>query len=325
MKRFLCVMFVVLLAFGMLGCAKKQAQSAGEKKLKVGLMLYSAVDEATITIRNGVIKAAEEYGVELTIGENGGDATKTAALLQSMFTQQVDAIIDVTWDDSVGVTTSQLCKEKGIPLVTCDVAYDDYAVLVGPNNYGSGRTNGEYSAKWIKDNWGGEIDLILGMYPYFTGPAIKARIDGCLDVFKEQGILPAESKIIWQDNIGATDQSRKITTDFLTANPNARKIFIITNNDAGALGAYNAVLAMNREKDCMIMSFNADSYALEHFATTADSAWKGTVNFNLAQYGSLAMPVIFKILESGRNSVENVYNTQTFVIDRANVKDYYKP
>lgn len=303
-------------------------ESAGEDKAstgsyKIGLMLYSSSDEATITIMNGVKRAAEEAGVELVMGENGGDPTKTAALLQTMFSQDVDAIIDATWDASVGITTSQQCKEKGIPLVTCDVEYDDYAHLVGANNYGSGEVNGEYVANWIETNWDGKVEYVLAMYYYAGGEGVKARLDGCFDTLTDKGLMPAEDHVIWQDNGGTTEKSKTITTDFLTAHPDASKIYIITNNDAGALGAYNAVLTMGREEDCMITSYNGGSFALEHLDTVEESCWKGTVNFNLGGYGDLAIPALLEILETGEDNIDHELNTVSFVIDRDNVGDYY--
>lgn len=297
--------------------------STEEKSYKIGLMLYSSADEATITIMNGVKRAAEEANVELVIGENGGDATKTGALLQTMFSQEVDAIIDATWDASVGITTSQQCKEKGIPLVTCDVEYDDYAHLVGANNYGSGEVNGEYVANWVETNWDGEIEYVLAMYYFAGGEGVKARLDGCFDVLGDKGLLPDEDHIIWQDNNGTTEKSKTITTDFLTAHPDASKIYIITNNDSGALGAYNAALTMGREADCMITSYNGDSFALEHLATVDESCWQGTVNFNLGGYGDLAIPALLEILETGEDNIAHELNTESFIIDRDNISEYY--
>lgn len=301
----------------------EEATANGTGSYKIGLMLYSSSDEATITIMNGVKRAAEEAGVELVMGENGGDPTKTAALLQTMFSQDVDAIIDATWDASVGITTSQQCKEKGIPLVTCDVEYDDYAHLVGANNYGSGQVNGEYVANWIETNWDGEVEYVLAMYYYAGGEGVKARLDGCFDTLAEKGLMPAEENVIWQDNNGTTEKSKTITTDFLTAHPDASKIYIITNNDSGALGAYNAALTMGREADCMITSYNGDSFALEHLATVEESCWKGTVNFNLGGYGDLAIPALLNILETGEDNIDHELNTVSFVIDRDNVGEYY--
>lgn len=351
MKKIIAMMLALVLVLSLAACAKQPAaepaatdapaqtaaeqpadtsadtadtaEPAADKQYKFGLMLYSSSDEATTTIMNGVKKAAEAAGVELVIGENGGDATKTAALLQTMLSQEVDAIIDATWDASVGLTTSQICKDKGIPLVTCDVEYDDYAHLVGANNYGSGTVNGEYVSNWIKENWDGSVDYVLAMYFFAGGEGVKARIDGCLDAMKDAGVLPAEENVIWQDNNGAADKSKTIVTDFLTAHPDAEKIFIVSNNDSGSLGAYNAVSTMGRDANCIITGYNADSFALEHLATTEDDSWKGTVNFNLAGYGDLAVPALLEILQTGTDNIPHELNTQTFIIDRSNVADYY--
>lgn len=334
MKKWIVLLLAFAMVFSLAACGTQQTEATASNastspteessSYKIGLMLYSSSDEATTTIMDGVKRAAEAAGVELVIGENGADPTKTGPLLQTMFTQEVDAIIDATWDASVGMTTSQQCKEKGIPLVTCDVEYDDYAHLVGANNYGSGQVNGQYVSDWVQKNWNGEIEYVLCLNYYAGGEGVKSRIDGCLDVLTEKGQMPADENVIWQDNNGATDKSKTIVTDFLTAHPDASKIYIVANNDAGALGAYNAVATMDRDGDCLITSYNADSFALEHLATVEASCWKGTVNFNLGGYGDLAIPALLEILQSGEDTVAHELNTESFVIDRSNVTDYYK-
>lgn len=241
-----------------------------------------------------------------------------------MLLQEPDAIIDATWDQSVGLSTSAQCKEAGIPLFTCDVEYDEYAHLIGANNYSSGRKNGEYVAQWVADNWDGQIDDVLVLVEMAGGDGVRSRCQGSLDVLGEQGMLPAEDHITWQDGKGLTDPSKTLATDYLTAHPDSHKIFIIPNNDGSALGAYNAALTLGREGDVCICSFNADSYAVEHFATTEEDCWKGTVNFNLGGYGDIAIPAIVDILSTGVDNYDHELNTETFIIDRTNAKDYMK-
>lgn len=337
MKKFLALALALVMVFALCACgqeaapaapaapaAAEEAASAGKPgPYKFGLMLYSSEDEATDVIREGVEKAAAAAGVELVVGDNAGDATKTAALFQNIIVQDVDAIIDATWDQSVGLTTSAQCKEMGIPLFTCDVEYDDYAHLIGAHNYKSGRKNGEYAAAWIKEHWDGEVTDVLAICEMAGGEGVRSRCQGSLDVLSEQGMLCSEDHIQWVDNKG-TDPSKTFTTDFLTAHPDSHKIFIIPNNDSAALGAYNAALTLGREDDVCIVSFNADSYAVEHFATTEEDCWKGTVNFNLGGYGDIAVPALVDILSTGVDNYDHELNTETFVIDRTNAKDYYK-
>ena len=342
MKKLIALLLALVMVIGLVACGAKEdapaadapaadapaadapaADAPAEKKpYKFGLMIYAETDEATISIRTGVEKAAEAAGIELVIGNNGGDATKTPALLETMLAQDIDALIDATWSAEVGMNTSAICKERGIPLVTCDVEYDDYAHLVGANNYGSGQANGEYAIKWINENWGGEVNHVIAMYGFASGDGVKARLLGCLDMMVEEGII-TEDQITWFD-ASNTEKALSTVRDWLTGNPEADKVFILNNNDSGALGSYQAVQGMGREDDVMLLSYNADSFALEHLAMTEDSCWKGTVNFNLAGYGDLAVPALLEILETGEDNIAHELNTKTFVIDRSNVADYYK-
>ena len=344
MKKLLALLLALVMVVGLIACGAKDAPAAdapaadapaadapaadapadapAKKTYKFGYMTYAETDEATITIRNGVEAAAAAAGVELIIGNNGGDHTKTAALLETLLAQDIDALIDATWSAEVGLNTSARCKELGIPLFSCDVEYDDYAHLVGANNYGSGQANGEYAIKWINENWGGEVNHVIAMYGFASGDGVKARLLGCLDMMVEEGLI-TEDQITWFD-ASNTEVAMSTVRNWLTGNPEADKIFILNNNGSGALGSYQAVQTMGREDDVMLLSYNADSFALEHLAMTEDSCWKGTVNFNLGGYGDIAVPALVQILEAGEDTLDHEMNTKTFVIDRSNVADYYK-
>ena len=346
MKKLLALLLALVMVLGLVACGAKDdapaadapaadapaadapaadapADAPAAKSYKFGLMMSAETDEAALSIRSGVVKACEAAGVELIIGSNQGDHTKTPAVLETLLSQDIDALIDSTWSAEVGLNTSARCKELGIPLVTCDVEYDDYAHLVGANNYGAGQTNGEYAVQWINDNWGGEVNYVVAMYGFATGEGVKMRLMGCLEKLIEAGMI-TEEEIVWFD-ASNTEKCMAHVRDWLTGNPEADKVFIINNNDSGALGSYQATQTMGREDDVMILSYNADSFALEHFAMTEDSCWKGTVNFNLAGYGDLAVPALLEILETGEDNIPHELNTKTFVINRDNVDEYYNP
>lgn len=347
MKKLLALLLALVMVFALSACASQEQASAPAEEdtaqntataenetaepdstspeeapaIKIGLMLYAETDEATISIRTGVERAAAAAGVELVIASIENDYTKCNSLLDSFINQGCTAIIDATWSAEAGLATSARCKELGIPLVTCDVEYDDYAHLVGASNYGSGQINGDYVLNWVNENWDGQINYVIAMYTFAGGEGVKQRLTGCLDKLTEANLL-TEDQIDWFD-ASNTEQAMQTVRDWLTAHPDADHIYIINNNDSGALGSYNAAVTMGREEDVMITSYNADSFALEHLATTDDSCWKGTVNFNLSGYGDLAVPALIEILTTGEDNIAHELNTQTFIIDRANVSEYY--
>lgn len=323
MKKLIALLLALVLVLGMAACAAPGAKDEEkDDRIKIGLMLYAETDEATISIRTGVEEACKAADVDLSVASIEVDYTKCNSLLDNFINQGCDAIIDATWSAEAGLATSAYCKEKGIPLITCDVEYDDYAHLVGASNYGSGEINGEYVLNWVNENWDGEIENVIAMYGFASGEGVKQRLTGCLDKLVAEGVV-TEDQIDWFD-ASNTEQAQQVVRDWLTAHPDAKKVYIINNNDSGALGSYNAVLTMDREADVMITSYNADSFALEHLATVPDSCWKGTVNFNLAGYGDLAVPALVEIITTGEDNIAHELNTKTFIIDRSNVGDYFK-
>lgn len=321
MKRiavFLLILVVIVgVAFAQGGKEKPKAEG-----YKFGLLLYSEIDEATISIRTGVEKACKDNNIELETYIIDMDYSKVPGYLQMLIDHGCQAIIDATWSAEVGLVTEMTCKNAGIPLATCDVEYGDYAHLIGASNYGSGQINGEYVADWVTKNWNGKIDHVLGMYYMQGGEGVKSRLDGCFDTLEEKNLITA-NQILWLDG-AQTDVCYGYVMNWLQANPKAKNVYIINNNDTGALGSYNAVVAMGREADCMITSYNCDSFALEHFATTADSPWKASCNFNLGGYGDIAVPALLDILQSGKDTQPHELNTKTFMVDRQNVAEYYK-
>jgi ABC-type sugar transport system substrate-binding protein len=318
MKQLISLLLTLILVTSFAGFA-----IAEEEGYKFAVILTSETDEATISIRTGIEKAAAEYGVELEFYMTDGDSTKIPGYLQMLQDHGCDALIDASWKAEVGMATEEVMKAAGIPMVTCDVEYGDYAHLVGANNYLSGKANGVYVSEWVKNNWDSRIDYVIAMYGYASGDGVKQRLMGCLDILEEDGLLPDEDHITWFD-ASNTEVAYNMVMGWLQGNPEADHVYIINNNDSGALGSYNAVLAMQREPNCMITSYNCDSFALEHFATTEDSSWKASCNFNLAGYGDIAVPALLDILETGEDNQPHELNTQTFMVDRVNVVDYYK-
>ncbi len=327
MKKLIALLLTLVLVLGMVACAAPGGkEEKADDEIKIGVMLYAETDEATVSIRTGIEKAAKAANdagknVKLVIASIENDYTKCNSLLDNFVNQGCKAVIDASWGAEAGLATSARCKELGLPLFTCDVEYDDYAHLVGANNYGSGQVNGEYVLNWVNENWDGKIDHVIAMYGFASGEGVKQRLTGCLDILAEEGLI-TEDQIDWFD-ASNTEQAQQVVRDWLTAHPDAKNVYIINNNDSGALGSYNAVLTMDREADVMLTSYNADSFALEHLATTDDSCWKGTVNFNLAGYGDLAVPAILDILATGEDTYPHELNTKTFVIDRSNVSEYF--
>ncbi len=193
MKKLTCILLVLVMVLGITAVASAEEYASG---YKFGLLLYSQSDEATTSIRNGVESACAKYGVELEVFVVEGEYAKIPTYIQMFADHGCAAVIDAVWNAEAGLTTAAQCKDLGLYLVTCDVEYDDYAHLVGANNYLSGRANGTYVTGLINDEWDGQIDWVLAMYGFNTGEGVKMRLQGCLDVLQENGLLPDEDHVL---------------------------------------------------------------------------------------------------------------------------------
>ncbi len=111
---------------------------------------------------------------------------------------------------------------------------------------------------------------------------------------------------------------------WLQGQPDASHIYILNNNDSGALGSYNAVMQEGRNDDVLITSYNCDSFAVEHFALEEQDCWRASCNFNLGGYGDIAVPALLLMLTTQNNeSCAHEMNTVTFMVDKNNVNNYF--
>lgn len=290
-----------------------------EKTYKIGMHSYAENFESSQLILDGVKRVAEEYGVELVFADINSDPQKVPQNIDNFILQEVDGIIDASWFADVGATTVQRCKENNIPLVTCDVPFDDeYSYLVGADNWQAGVVAGDYMTNYINDNWGGEIDFFVCFFPEQTGPDVKKRQEGAIAQLAENGINLPEEKVVWLDNGGDTLKAKSMAQDFLTAHPDAKKIVFAANNDAGGVGTLAAVESTGRTEDCVIYSYGGEASSIENFKTK-DNCWIGSISFSLDKYGDVAIPSIIKLIE-GETDVPRRQSPELVMIDRSNVQ-----
>lgn len=289
-----------------------------KKTYKIGMHSYAENFESSQLILEGVKRAAEEYGVQLVFADINADPQKVPQNIDNFILQEVDGIIDASWFADVGATTVQKCKENNIPLITCDVPFDEeYSYLVGADNWQAGVVAGDYMTNYINDTWGGEIDYFVCFFPEIAGPDVKKRQEGAIAQLSKNGIDLPDEKVVWLDNGGDTLKAKTMAQDFLTAHPDSTKIIFAANNDAGGVGALAAVESTGRSEDCVIYSYGGETSSIENFRTK-ENCWIGSISFSLDKYGDVAIPSIIALIE-GEEKVPRTQSPELVMIDRSNV------
>ena len=199
-----------------------------------------------------MVEAAEAWGedhpdVELQFaqGDSGTDDEGQIAAIESMITQEVDAIAVTPTSPNVE-SALQEAVDAGIPVVLMDndiPGWDGKTSLVATDNLAGGVLAGEFAAENLEDG-----DTVAVLEGVVGAPSLEDRVTGFLDGlgddFEVVGSLPTDC-----------DQTKGLdaATDILTANPDVTLIYGACGPPI--LGAIEAVSAEG--SDVQLIGFDA--------------------------------------------------------------------
>lgn len=242
----LCAAMVATMAMGC-GAADKDAKketkssssSDGEKKLKLGITLYSLKNEFTVRIANAAEKKAEELGAELVVYDGNYDPSTQISQIETMISDGCDGIILNPQDAEACSPCVDKAVEAGIPIVGVNtrVQNDKLTSYVGSQDV----TAGEMEMQNIADLIGGKGKIVILEGPMGQSAQIERRegIQNILDKYPDIEVL-AEKTANWSRSEGMT-----VMENWLQAFDQVDAI--VAENDEMALGAKEAAKAANKD------------------------------------------------------------------------------
>lgn len=310
----------------------EKAESTPDKKaddeFTVGYIAYSDGLAFSLSITENIQANAESRGFKLLKTDSNGDTTKALAAVDTFLEQGADVIIDSTWVDAATQTMAQKCKDAGVPFISIDIPvsdeYADNSYFMGINNYQAGVVTGTAAADYIEKNWDGNLEYILVAYTESTGEVLKQRIYGAIDAIKEAGIAIEDSNIVWVNpqSTDATVEAKSLTTDFLTAHPDAKHIAMFCVNDQAAMGMEGGVETSGRMEDCIVCGQGCDEPGIENLHREDDTSWIGSTGYFPETYGDYIFSDIIDVLIEGGKPEANTYVENVF-ITKETIDQYY--
>jgi ribose transport system substrate-binding protein len=251
----------------------------------------------TQLVRQGIEKAAEEAGnIELVLADNKLDGATAMANADNFILQGVDGVIEFQTDEKFGNVMMQKFRDEGIPVIAIDIPMPG-ATFFGADNYRAGYMAGEAAAKWVKENWDGQIDAILSLELPQSGPIVAARLQGELEGLQDNLAKPVPDDMIFRlDSKNTQDESFKVVGDTLPKIPNAKRIVAIHINDGSALGTIAAFESVGREEQLIAVSQGADPSAQDEWVKEG-SRFLGDTAYFPERYGEYLIPAIVDALE----------------------------
>lgn len=320
-KLFVFVLIVTCIVSLMVMSGVKSADA--EKKIKVGLSMYTLGAPYFAAQAEAARKKAEELGLDFVSTEAGDDMVKQLGNVEDLLAQNIDLLILNPKDPKGLIPATKAATEAGVPVIIIDSSIDpsaDFVTTVQSNNL----ANGELVGEWLVKQMQGKpikMALISGSQ---GNPVGKERRQGVFrGIIEEQlrtaGIAGFEIVAQGWGN-WAHEGGLAAMEDILVAHPDIN--VLLTENDSMALGALEAIKEARKEDDILILA--AADGQKEALALIKEGKYGATGMNNPKLVAETGLEIGLKVLQ-GEKDFPKVYYTPPVCITKENVDQYYDP
>ncbi|WP_316014863.1 sugar ABC transporter substrate-binding protein [Roseobacter sp. HKCCA0434] len=255
-----------------------------------------------VKMREGAAAAAEELGIELNsyAGQVDGDNEAQVAAIETCIANGASGILLTPSDTSAIVDSVQQARDAGILVIALDTPLDpiDAAdATFATDNFLAGELIGQYAAAAMDDPENAKIAML--------DLAISQPTVG---VLRDQGFLQGfgidlgddsrwgdedDARIICNEvTAGNEEGGRTAMENCLAADPDINVVYTI--NEPAAAGAYEALSAVGRENDVMILSVDGGCPGVENVSEGVIAATSQQYPLRMASLGIEAIAAFAK-------------------------------
>ena len=281
-----------------------------------------ATNPFAIPIRKSIEKHARDLGLKLIYCDAEFKPEKAISCAETLANQKPDFVIAGNWQGGAAAALIATFDKARIPAVSIDVAHPN-AIFFGANNYISGVVAGRAAGEYAQKEWACEDVWIFMGENLEEGEAADFRLSGFADGVQEIcGALPAEQINRERLSAGTGDQAITVTTDWLTANPQATHILSVTIDDERASGIAKAFVATKR--DGMVVGQGCDTVgiAIVKAAPSSENRFLGCVAYFPEKYGDYLVSVAVDVMAG--KPVPNEVHMEHMFLDNSTIGKYYK-
>jgi len=233
--------------------------AAQSSKPVIGLITKTETNPFFVKMKEGAQKAATAGGAQLmtAAGKQDGDNAGQVTAIENMVAAGAKTILITPSDSKAIVPAIQKARAAGVMVIALDSPTepaDAVDALFATNNYKAGQLIGQYAKKAM-----GSKKAVIATLDLFPGhPVGIARHNGFLQGFGTAGITAKTADQVSTgvacaaDSFGDQAKGQTAMENCLQKNPDINLVYTI--NEPAAAGAYQALKAIGREKDVMIVS-----------------------------------------------------------------------
>lgn len=232
---------------------------------------------------------AAQYRLAYRVYDSDSDDYRQATLIENARTDGARSLIICPLNPDLLVNPLSSVQEAGIPLILLHAARSSYGgVILEGDNYLMGLEAGRAGGEIIRDELGGEADVIVLDYP--DSPDIVRRADGLIDGVTE---IAPDTNIIGR-YLGGTRENGYASVSQLIEDGTEFDV-ILSINDAGSYGAVQALEEAGIEPESVyISSVDAEALAREYIGD--DYYIRASVDVGREQFSRMAINATVKLL-----------------------------
>ena len=278
MKKIVALLLAVMMLLGAVSAF------AEDKPIKVGVCIYQFNDNFMTLYRTELEKYLKEtYGAEVTVVDGKNDQTEQTNQINSFIAEGVDVLIVNLVQSTAAAAVTALAKEADIPVVYInrEPSEEDMGAWKGKITYvgADARQSGTMQGQIVYDredhgdlNGNGTVDYVMIMgdpenvdAQYRTEFSIKCLTDNGVQV----------NKLFEQRGDWMQENGQQLAATALAQFGKDIDV-IFCNNDAMALGAYQAIVDAGRKvnEDILLLGVDALDECVE---MVANGQMTGTV------------------------------------------------
>ena len=265
----------------------------------VGIIACTYSTDYHSSVPDAAVEYAESAGIKVETFDSEIDVEKQISGIENFVSSGADVIVVCVFDPPSVESALKEAADAGVYIVQYagrNVA-EFGGVSISIEDEDLGKAAGEYAAKLIVDELGGEANVAILDYPDVANVVVRA------DAIRAAIVENAPDTIIVGNYLGGTTEFG--LTSMETALQEHPEINVVASiNDAGAYGAMQALEAAGKTADdTIIVGIDAEPQAIEYI--NAGTMYRGTVDTAPAETGRMTLKAAIKLL-AGATLPQNI-------------------
>lgn len=265
----------------------------------VGIVACTYSTDYHSAVPDAAVEYAESAGIKVDTFDSEIDVEKQISGIENFVSSGADVIVVCVFDPPSVESALKEAADAGVYIVQYagrNVA-EFGGVSISIEDEDLGKAAGEYAAKLIVDELGGEANVAILDYPDIANVVVRA------DAIKAAIEAGAPDAVILGNYLGGTTEFGLASME--TALQEHPEINVVASiNDAGAYGAMQALEAAGKTADdAYIVGIDAEPQALEYISE--GTMYRGTVDTAPAETGRMTIKAAIKLL-AGATFPQNI-------------------